>query len=109
VQRRHDYLRVGWTNSEEKLDETRFLEREKRSSLLHGLQSFGGDADRNLLAEFRDEKGLGLEIHLATTLARRVEFGRTDAVGIPAADLRFLACYVTRARHMSGHPIIRSL
>ncbi len=69
------------------LDETGFLERQKRSALLHRLESFCRYADSDLLAEFRNEKSLGLEIHLAAALARRVEFGRTDAVGVPAAYL----------------------
>lgn len=100
MQRRHDYFRVGRTNRKEGLDEAGFLERQKCAALLHCLETFCRHADGYLLAELGNEKGLRLEVDLAAALARRIEFGRTDAVGVPAADLRFLSCYVTCACHM---------
>lgn len=103
MQRGDDYICLGRENCEERLDKSGLLERQKRSTLLHRLESFCRYTDSDLLAEFRNEKGLGLEIYLAAALARRVEFGRTDAVGVPTADLGFLSCYVACACHVAGY------
>ncbi len=102
MQRRHDYIRVGWADCAERLDEPRFLERQECAALLHGFESFGGDANCHLLTELGNEKSFRLEIYLAAAFARRVEFGGTDAVGIPTANLRALTRYVTRSCHSSG-------
>ena len=102
MQKRHGYLRVGWANGEEELDKPRLLEGQKCSALFHCLEAFGRDADGNLLAELGDEKGLGLEIYLTAAFARWVEFGRTDAVRVPAADLGAFACDITYSCHSSG-------
>ncbi len=69
------------------LYQTRLLESQKRSALLHGLETFCRYADGDLFAEFRNEECLRLEIYLAAAFASRIEFGGTDAVGIPTADL----------------------
>jgi four helix bundle protein len=75
------------------LHKTSFLQGLIGSALMHGFEAFGGYVDGDALAEFRDKKGLFLHVDLAATVPRRVVFGRTDAVRIPASDDRFLACY----------------
>lgn len=99
MQGRDRHFRVGWKDDAERLDETRFLESQECTALLHRFQSFCGDSDRDLLAEFGDEKRLCLEIYLSAARAGRVEFSRADTVGIPAADLRFLTGYAANSRH----------
>src|SRR3989338_4149410 len=83
-------------------NKTRFLERQKCAAFLHRFEAFCGYADGDLLAEFRNEKRLRLEIDLAAAFAGRVEFGRADAVGVPAADLGAFACDITYSCHSSG-------
>ena len=85
------------------LDHACLLESEVRAALLHRLEALGRDGDSHLLVEFRDEKRLCLQIHLATTCAGRVEFGSARAVGIPTADLGFFTCYFADACHMWAH------
>jgi len=70
------------------------------ASLLHRLEAFCRHADGDLLAEFGNEKGFRLEIDLAAAFARRVEFGSTDAVGIPASYLRLFTRYFACSRHI---------
>jgi hypothetical protein len=88
-------------------NETRQLEGLVRSALFHGLETLGRNGDSDLFAELGDEKSLVLEVDLAAALARRVEFGRARAVGIPASNAGSLACYVANSCHMSGNPSIR--
>ncbi len=85
------------------LNETSGLQGLVGAALFHGLETLGRDSDGDLLVELGDENGLGLEIYLAAANARRVEFGSAGAVGIPTADLGFLACYVADACHMWAH------
>ena len=51
----------------------------------------------DLFVEFRNKKRLLLQIDLAASAARRVEFGRAGAVGIAAADLALFSCDVADA------------
>src|SRR5581483_3033859 len=74
------------------------------AALFHGLEALGGDANGDLFVEFGDEEGLALQVDLAAALAGGVEFGRARAVGIPTADLGFLACYVADSCHIFKSP-----
>lgn len=49
-------------------------------TLLHGLESFSGNAHDDLLIEFRYKDGLLLEVDLIALCARWVEFGGARAV-----------------------------
>lgn len=91
-----------------RLDKPRLLQSEECAAFLHGFESFGRDLDRDFLAKLGNKKSFLLEVDLAAAFARRVEFGRTDAVGISTADLRMFASYYTNSSHMFGHPSIRA-
>ena len=84
------------------LYETRFLERDEGSALLHSLEPLGRDTDGDLLAELGDEERLLLEVNLATALAGRIELGRTRAVRIPTADLGLRSCDIAYTCHSRG-------
>lgn len=58
------------------------FEGDEGSSLLHRLEALCRDANGDLFVELRDEEGLGLEVYLAASLARRVELGSTNTVGV---------------------------
>src|SRR3989344_7226905 len=81
------------------LNQTGFLEGEERAALSHCFQAFCRDIHGNFFTEFRKKNSLFLDIHQTTASTRRVEFGRTRAVRIPAAYLRFLACYDAFSSH----------
>ena len=79
-----------------------FLESLKGAALSHRLQAFCRYIYRDFLAEFGNEDRFLLDIHQAAACPRRVELGRTRAVRIPAADLRFLACDDALLCHSGG-------
>lgn len=79
---------------------SRELEGLVRAAFLHSFQTFGRNGDGDFLTELGDEKGFGLEIHLAAARAGRVEFGRTRTIRIPPADLGFFTCDIADASHM---------
>lgn len=58
---------------------------------MHRFQTLGGDSDSNLLVELWNEERFLLQIHLATTRPRGVEFRRTRAIGVAAANAAPLA------------------
>ena len=105
MRKRHDYVRVGWENSrKEKLaNETCGSEREVDAALLHCLQSFCRDFNRDFAVEFRDKDGLFLEVNLAAARAGWREFSCAGAVGIPASDAALFACNHAFSGHMSGN------
>ena len=67
--------------------------------LFHGFEALGRDIHRHFAVEFRDEKGLFLEIYLAAASTGRREFSRTGAVRIPASDAGTLTSYYTVSCH----------
>lgn len=79
------------------------------AALLHGLEPLRRDVDCDLLAELGYKDGLLLDIHLAAALAGRVEFGRADAVRIPAADARLFSCDCADSCHTSRYATIYSV
>lgn len=79
------------------------LERCVRATLLHGFETLSRNGNRYLFIEFGEKYGLGLEVDLAATLAGRVKFGGTRAVGVPACDAGSLSCYCACSCHSGAH------
>ena len=93
---------AGLSFLSELFDEPDLLEGLESATLLHRLETFGGDDERNFLAKLREKDGLLLEVHLTAALAGRVELRGARAVGIPAADARALTCDYTFTCHSRG-------
>ncbi len=68
-----------------------------RPVLANGLEPLCRDGEGNLLANFRDEDGLLLEVDVAAALSCRVELCCTSTVRVPAADERGFACDCTHS------------
>lgn len=80
-------FRMAFSLELEDLNESCFLEGDEGAALLHGLESLSRNCYADLLAEFRNEKGLRLKVNLTAALARRIEFGSTNTVRVPASNL----------------------
>jgi hypothetical protein len=78
-----------------------------RATLPHSFQALRGNHYCHLFPELWNEEGLLLEVYVAAAFASWIEFGRTDAVGIPAANEARLTSDVTYSSHMSWRILSR--
>lgn len=79
------------------LDESGFLESQKRTSFLHGLQGLCGNSNSDFSSEFWNEKRLFLHVYLSAACTGRVEFGRTCAIRIATSDAASFPCDVANS------------
>ncbi len=78
---------MAFSSEIEDLNESCFLEGDEGAALLHGLEALSRNCYADLFAELRNEESLRLEVHLTAALARRIEFGSTNTVRVPASNL----------------------